>query len=121
MTTTMLDRWTLNRTLLDRQRFNSVRCGAPTDVIEHLIGLQAQSPTAPYIGLRSRIGDFSHHQLSELLLDRSVVRIVAMRNTVVTLSVRATPSRCARGFNPPCCVGSTTSGAASWTASNWTG
>src|SRR2546423_1364939 len=50
--------------------------------IEHLIGLQAQAPFPPYFGLWSRLEGFVPDELAQLILDRRVVRIALMRNTV---------------------------------------
>lgn len=83
-----LDRRTLNRTLLSRQWLSSRSTGSALDVVEHLVGLQAQSPTAPYVGLYSRLARFSHQNLSDLLLERSAVRIVVMRGTVHLVRAR---------------------------------
>lgn len=52
------------------------------DAIEHLIGLQAQAPFAPYYGLWSRLDGFTGEDLSGLLLSRKAVRIVLMRGTI---------------------------------------
>ena len=83
-----LDRRTLNRTLLSRQWLSTRSSGSALDVIEHLVGMQAQSPTAPYVGLYSRLTRFSHQDLSDLLFDRSAVRIAVMRGTVHLVSAR---------------------------------
>ena len=52
------------------------------DAIVHLVGLQAQIPANPYVALWSRLADFDPESLSQLLLDRQVVRIVVMRGTL---------------------------------------
>lgn len=54
--------------------------------IEHLVGMQAQVPHDPYLGLWSRLADFDPAELSGLLLDREVVRIVVMRGTIHLVS-----------------------------------
>lgn len=54
--------------------------------IEHLVGMQAQIPHDPYLGLWSRLADFDPAELSGLLLDRRVVRIVVMRGTIHLVS-----------------------------------
>jgi hypothetical protein len=52
------------------------------DAIEHLVGMQAQSPLAPYVGLWTRLEGFQPGELVRLMTDREVVRIALMRNTV---------------------------------------
>jgi len=52
------------------------------DVVRHLVGLQAQEPPDPYIGLWSRLQDFQTAELETLILDRRVVRLVVQRGTV---------------------------------------
>src|SRR6185437_11782502 len=50
--------------------------------IAHLGGMQAQAPLAPYVGLWSRLSDFTTDELSELYRQRQVVRIALMRSTI---------------------------------------
>lgn len=50
--------------------------------IAHLGGMQAQAPLAPYVGLWSRLRDFTTGELSELYRQRQVVRIALMRSTI---------------------------------------
>jgi hypothetical protein len=72
----------LNRATLARQ-YLLERSPVPTlTAITHLVGLQAQIPLNPYVGLWSRLVDFDPEPLSQLLLDREVVRIVVMRGTL---------------------------------------
>ena len=54
--------------------------------IEHLIGMQAQAPDPPYVGLWTRLEDFHPDKLTRLILDRRAVRIALMRNTVHLVS-----------------------------------
>ncbi len=60
---------------------------APMAMVEHRAGMKAQAPIPPYIGLRSRLQSFQPDELSALILDRSVVRIVLMRGTVHLVTV----------------------------------
>lgn len=55
---------------------------SPAQVVEHLVGLQAQEPIDPYIALWSRITDFDPIALSDLLADRHAVRGQLMRGTI---------------------------------------
>ena len=77
---------TLNRTLLARQMLLERRPVAVDDVVTSLVGMQAQEPRDPYVGLWSRVERFRPEDLEQLLLDRKVVRIVMMRGTVHLVS-----------------------------------
>jgi len=72
----------LNRTLLSRQLLlERQRIAIPT-VIEKLVGLQAQIPNPPYIGLWTRLVDFQRDDLTGLMEERRVVRAAMMRSTL---------------------------------------
>ena len=72
----------LNRALLERQ-FLLRRAKLPAfQVVERLVGLQAQSPGAPYVGLWSRLDGFRFDELAGLISRREVVRVVLMRSTI---------------------------------------
>ncbi|MEN3320817.1 MAG: hypothetical protein V7643_4219 [Mycobacterium sp.] len=79
---TVLSRRELNRATLARQLLLQRSPMSALDAIEHLIGLQAQAPFAPYYGLWSRLDGFTGEDLSGLLLSRKAVRIVLMRGTI---------------------------------------
>jgi hypothetical protein len=72
----------LNRATLDRQLLLRRAARPARDAIEHLTGLQAQAPLAPYVGLWTRLPGFGHEELKDLLTERIVVRAHLMRNTV---------------------------------------
>jgi Winged helix DNA-binding domain len=76
----------LNRALLARQLLTERRAMPVLDAVEHLLGLQAQHPYAPYYCLWSRLDGFAPEELSRLLIDRAVVRIALLRNTVHLVS-----------------------------------
>jgi hypothetical protein len=72
----------LNRAFLARQLLLEREDMPADNALRHLYALQAQSPTAPYIALWARLHDFRPEQLSELLINRAVVRIALMRSTL---------------------------------------
>ncbi|MFC4031078.1 winged helix DNA-binding domain-containing protein [Streptomyces polygonati] len=82
MPATVLDRRTLNRTLLDRQLLLKRADMGAEEAVAHLIGLQTQVPTTPYPGLWTRLARFDFDHLGQLLTRRRLVRLVLMRNTV---------------------------------------
>ena len=89
----------LNRALLDRQGLLRRRKLPVTTMVQRLVGLQAQAPTPPYFGLWSRLTDFRPEQLSRLLADRTLVRVVLMRGTIHLVS--AADCRCLRTLVQP--------------------
>lgn len=78
----------LNRALLARQLLLRRKKLTPVQAIEHLIGLQAQNPDPPYIGLWTRLQRFGTDELSALMSDRKVVRIALMRSTIHLVSAK---------------------------------
>ena len=72
----------LNRATLARQYLLERSPVSALDAVSHLVGLQAQIPANPYVGLWSRLIDFDPESLAQLLRDRQVVRIVVMRGTL---------------------------------------
>ena len=56
--------------------------------IEHLVGLQAQTPHTAYTGLWTRLAGFRPEDLSDLLVARQVVRIALMRGTIHLVTAR---------------------------------
>ncbi|MFI0899558.1 winged helix DNA-binding domain-containing protein [Streptomyces sp. NPDC020983] len=73
---------TLNRTLLTRQHLLHRTTGSAEDVVAHLLGMQSQMPSSPYVGLWSRLDGFDVGELGRLLTERRVVRLAMMRSTV---------------------------------------
>jgi hypothetical protein len=72
----------LNRTLLDRQHLLRRTTLQPHQVVEHLVGVQAQDPLPPYLGLAARIEGFDPYAVSAALEDRSLVRLLTLRSTI---------------------------------------
>jgi len=56
------------------------------DAIERLGGLQSQAASPPYLGLWTRLRDFRHQELADLLLNRQAVRTALMRSTIHLVS-----------------------------------
>ena len=82
VSTDVLSLRALNRATLARQLLLRRSKLPALDAVEHLVGLQAQLPQNPYLGLWSRLDRFQPAELSGLLLERMVVRIVVMRATL---------------------------------------
>lgn len=72
----------LNRTLLARQLLIKRSNMSIPEALEHLIGMQSQTPNSPYVSLWTRIDKFKHETLSQLLLNRDAVRVALMRSTI---------------------------------------
>ncbi|NUQ99291.1 MAG: winged helix DNA-binding domain-containing protein [Streptomyces sp.] len=77
--TRALNRATLERQLLLRRSPLSAKAA-----VEHLLGLQAQNVKPPYYALAARLDGFTPEELSGLMADREVVRIVTIRSTIHT-------------------------------------
>ena len=63
------------------------RLGAAA-AVEHLVGMQAQAPNLPYVGLWARLRGFRHEDLSRLVQTRAAVRMSLMRNTIHLVTTR---------------------------------
>ena len=84
----VLTRRALNRALLARQMLMSRRNASPLEVIERLVGVQAQQARPPFVGLWSRISGFQREDLRALLESGDVVRATLMRATLHLMSRR---------------------------------
>ncbi|MFF0271626.1 winged helix DNA-binding domain-containing protein [Kribbella sp. NPDC004536] len=78
----VLSRRELNRAILQRQQLLRRESGPAGELIERLVGLQAQAPLAAYVALWSRLEDFDPGELSALMTSRQAVRATLLRATI---------------------------------------
>ncbi|GII00259.1 winged helix DNA-binding domain-containing protein [Planobispora takensis] len=79
---TTLSSRALNRATLDRQLLLRRSELTVPQALEHLAGLQAQSTHSWYLGLWSRLADYTPQGTAQLLRERGAVRMALMRSTI---------------------------------------
>ncbi len=72
----------LNRATLARQLLLERKRHSPAKVIERLVGMQAQWPPAPYVGIWTRTTNFRRETLERELASAAVVKATVMRQTL---------------------------------------
>lgn len=72
----------LNRAALARQLLLERKRMSPVAVIERLVGMQAQWPPAPYVGIWTRTTSFRRSALERELARGTVVKATVMRQTL---------------------------------------
>ncbi len=78
----VLTRRELNRATLARQLLLERRRMGPSAVIERLVGMQAQWPSAPYVGIWTRTTSFRREALERELRRGTVIKATVMRLTL---------------------------------------
>jgi hypothetical protein len=78
----------LNRATLSRQLLLERKRLSPKAVIERLVGMQAQWPPAPYVGIWTRTTSFRRRALERELANGRVVKATVMRQTLHLVTPR---------------------------------
>lgn len=76
----------LNRALLARQSLLERSAQSPLAMVERVLGLQAQAPNPPYLGLWTRLQGFALDELTQAMVERRIVRATMMRGTLHLVS-----------------------------------
>jgi hypothetical protein len=78
----------LNRATLARQLLLERKRLSAKAVIERLVGMQAQWPQAPYVGIWTRVAGFKRESLERELVRGTVVKATVMRQTLHLVTPR---------------------------------
>ncbi|MCO6003798.1 winged helix DNA-binding domain-containing protein [Actinoallomurus purpureus] len=82
----VIGRRALNRALLARQTLLAREALPAVRAVDRLVGMQAQAPLAPYVGLWTRLEGFQADDLADRINGRDLVRIALMRGTIHLVS-----------------------------------
>lgn len=72
----------INRTTLARQMLLSRESGSALDTVSRLVGLQAQSAMAPFVGLWTRVQGLAREEVAGLVEDKTILKATLMRGTL---------------------------------------
>jgi len=72
----------INRATLARQLLLERQPLSPAQALERLAGMQAQLPSAPFVGLWTRLTGFERDDLAGMISDRKVIKATLMRATL---------------------------------------
>jgi hypothetical protein len=78
----------LNRAVLARQLLLERKRLSPAALIERLVGMQAQWPPAPYVGIWTRTTGFKRESLERELVKGTIVKATMMRQTLHLVTPR---------------------------------
>jgi winged helix DNA-binding protein len=78
----------LNRALLARQGLLERTATPALEMVERLVGMQAQVPENPYVALHARIDAFDPEELSAAVADGRAVRAQLLRGTIHLVTER---------------------------------
>jgi DNA glycosylase AlkZ-like len=78
----------LNRATLARQLLLERKRLSPTTLVERLVGVQAQWPAAPYVGIWTRVTSFKREALERELARGTLVKATAMRQALHLVTPR---------------------------------
>ena len=84
----VMSRRQLNRATLARQLLLERVSRPAAEVVELLVGMQAQIPTNPYLALWGRLEGFRHEELGRLVAEGAAVRATLLRATLHLVTAR---------------------------------